>query len=120
MTAPQSNAAVAALWQAAGLPEQALDAVELTGTEPVFPSSFAIGTLAQATIAAATLAAAELWRLRTGKRQTVSVAMRDAAIEFRSERYLAVNGKPTAEYMDRIHNIYRCGDGRWVRIHANF
>ena len=24
------------------------------------------------------------------------------------------------EYMDPIHGIYRCGDGRWVRIHANF
>ena len=56
MTAPQSNAAVAALWHLAGLPQQALDAVELTGAEPVFPSSFAVGTLAQATIAAATLA----------------------------------------------------------------
>ena len=52
-----------------GQPGDALDAVELTGAEPVLPSSFAVGTLAQATIAAAALAAGELWRLRTGRRQ---------------------------------------------------
>ena len=120
MTAPHSKAVLADLWRAAGQPEQALDAVELTGAEPVFPSSFAVGTLAHSTIAAAALAAAELWRLRTGRRQAIDVAMRDAAIEFRSERYLRIDGKPRAEYQDPIHGIYRCRDGRWIRIHANF
>ena len=120
MSAPQPKTVLAEVWRAAGHPLDALDAVELTGAEPVFPSSFAVGTLAQTTNAAAALAAAELWRLRTGRRQTVSVAMRDAAIEFRSERYLQINGKPAAEYTDPIHGIYRCDDGRWVRIHANF
>jgi crotonobetainyl-CoA:carnitine CoA-transferase CaiB-like acyl-CoA transferase len=120
MTAPQPQSVLADLWHAAGQSDDALGAVELTGAEPVFPCSFAVGTLAQTAIAAGALAAAELWRLRTGRRQTVSVAMRDAAIEFRSERYLRVNGKPPPEYMDAIHGIYRCGDGRWVRIHANF
>jgi crotonobetainyl-CoA:carnitine CoA-transferase CaiB-like acyl-CoA transferase len=120
MTAPHPKTVLAELWHAAGQPRDALDAVELTGAEPVFPSSFAVGTLAQTTIAAGALAAAELWRLRTRRRQTVNVAMRDAAIEFRSERYLRVNGKPAAEYQDPIHGIYRCGDDRWIRVHANF
>ncbi len=120
MTALHSKTILADLWRAAGQPGDALDAVDLTGAEPVLPSSFAVGTLAQTTIAAAALAAGELWHLRTGRRQRISVAMRDAAIEFRSERYLQVNGKPTPEYTDPIHGIYRCRDGRWVRIHANF
>jgi crotonobetainyl-CoA:carnitine CoA-transferase CaiB-like acyl-CoA transferase len=120
MTAPHSTTVLADLWRAAGQPAEALDAVELTGTEPPLPSSFAVGVLAQTTIAAAALAAAELWYLRSGRRQRVNVAMRDAEIEFRSERYLRVNGKPAPEYMDPIHGIYRCRDGRWVRIHANF
>src|SRR5206468_11404095 len=101
-------------------PEAALEQVELTGAEPVLPSSFAVGTAAQTTIAAAALAAAELWRLRTGRRQRVSVAMHDAAIEFRSERYLRVDGKPAPEIWDKIAGLYRCGDGRWVRLHTNF
>ncbi|MFL5107254.1 MAG: CoA transferase, partial [Xanthobacteraceae bacterium] len=111
---------LATLWRAGGHPEAALEQVELTGAEPVLPSSFAVGTVAQTTIAAAALAAAELARLRSGRRQRVSVAMRDAAIEFRSERYLRVDGKPAPEIWDKIAGVYRCGDGRWVRLHTNF
>jgi crotonobetainyl-CoA:carnitine CoA-transferase CaiB-like acyl-CoA transferase len=119
MTAPHPKTVLSDLWRFAGQSADALDAVELTGAEPVLPSSFAVGTMAQTTIAAGALAAAELWRMRSGRRQRVSVAMRDAAIEFRSERYLQVNGKPAPEYTDRIHGIYRCRDGRFVRIHTN-
>jgi crotonobetainyl-CoA:carnitine CoA-transferase CaiB-like acyl-CoA transferase len=110
---------LAGLWRTAGLGDAAMQDVSFTGTEPVLPSSFATGTAAQATIAAAGLAAAELWRLRTGKRQRVSVDMRNAAIEFRSEHYLRINGKPYDEYHDDIAGLYRCGDGRWVRLHTN-
>ena len=112
--------ALAALWCAAGRPESALENVELTGSEPVLPSSFAVGTAAQASIAAAALAAAELWRLRTGRRQRIAVDMRHAAVEFRSERYLRLEGKPLPEPWDKIAGAYRCGDGGWVRLHTNF
>src|SRR6266487_834821 len=119
MTAPGAKQVLSDIWRAAGHPEAALETVELTGTEPVLPSSFRVGTAAQATIAAAALAANELWRLRTGRRQDVSVDMRSAAIEFRSERYLRIDGKPPSEYHDPIAGLYRCGDGRWVRLHTN-
>jgi crotonobetainyl-CoA:carnitine CoA-transferase CaiB-like acyl-CoA transferase len=114
------TATLAALWRLAGQPDAALDAVTLTGAEPALPSSFAIGTAAQASIAASALAAAEVWNLRTGRRQRVSVDMRDAGIEFRSERYMRVDGKTTGEVWDKIAGLYRCGDGRWVRLHTNF
>jgi crotonobetainyl-CoA:carnitine CoA-transferase CaiB-like acyl-CoA transferase len=120
MNSANSKEALAALWRHAGQPDAALEALTLTGSDPVLPSSFAIGTAAQATIAASALAAAELWRLRTGRMQRVSVDMRDAAIEFRSERYLRLNGKPPEELWDKIAGLYRCGDGRWVRLHTNF
>ena len=107
------------LWGDAGLDDDVLDDVVFTGTEPVLPSSFAVGTAAQATIGAAALAAAELWRLRGGRRQRVSVEMRDAAVEFRSERYLRVDGKEPADHHDHIAGLYRCGDGRWARLHTN-
>jgi len=119
MAAANPKNALAALWRAADAPEAALAAVELTGAEPVLPSSFAVGTAAQATIAAAALAAGELWRLRKGTRQAVRVDMRSAAIEFRSERYLRIDAKPCPEYHDPIAGLYRCGDGRWVRLHTN-
>jgi crotonobetainyl-CoA:carnitine CoA-transferase CaiB-like acyl-CoA transferase len=103
----------------AGLDQEALDDVAFTGREPVLPSSFAVGTAAQATIGAAALAAAELWRLRNGRRQRVTVEMRNAAIEFRSERYLRVDGKDPDDHHDQIAGLYRCGDGRWARLHTN-
>ena len=90
------RAALTQLWQAAVSPTEALSNVRLTGADPVLPSSFAIGTAAQASIAASALAAAELWRLRGGRRQLVTVDMRHAAVEFRSERYFRVEGKPSA------------------------
>ena len=43
---------LAALWTEQGWPATALDNVRLTGTDPVLPSSFAVGTAAQVTIAA--------------------------------------------------------------------
>jgi len=107
------------LWRNAGFDAAALDDIRLTGAEPVLPSSFAVGTVAQATIGAAALAAAEISRRRTGRPQSVSVDMRHAAIEFRSERYLRVDGKPYDEYHDDIAGLYRCGDGRWARLHTN-
>jgi hypothetical protein len=107
------------LWSDAGLDDEALENVAFTGSEPVLPSSFAVGTAAQAAVGAAALAAAELWRLRSGRRQRVTVEMRDAAIELRSERYLRVEGKAPNDHHDEIAGLYRCGDGRWARLHTN-
>lgn len=112
--------ALAHLWGVLGQPAQALSRVNLTGAEPALPSSFAVGTLAQSTIAAAALAAAQVDTLRTGREQTVSVDMHHAALEFRSERYFRVDGQLPPEPWDKIAGLYRCGDGRWVRLHTNF
>jgi crotonobetainyl-CoA:carnitine CoA-transferase CaiB-like acyl-CoA transferase len=108
------------LWQDAGQDTAALAHIDLPGAEPVLPSSFAVGTAAQVSIGAAALAAAEFWRLRTGEQQRARVPMRDAAVEFRSERYLRVEGEPAPDLWDKIAGTYRCGDGRWVRLHTNF
>ena len=105
-TSTKSRNALAALWRHAGQHDAALEAIDLTGAEPVLPSTFAVGTAAQSTIAASALAASELWRLRTGRQQRVSVSMRDAAIEFRSERYLRIAGKPAPELWDKIAGLY--------------
>jgi crotonobetainyl-CoA:carnitine CoA-transferase CaiB-like acyl-CoA transferase len=119
VSAPDPQVVLAKLLTLAGLGEALPREIELTGGEPVLPSSFAVGTAAQAVIAAAALAAARLWRLRTGRWQRVSVDMRNAAIEFRSERYLRVDGKYPADDPDRVSGLYRCGDGRWVRLHTS-
>ena len=119
MPAPDAKNVLAGLWCGAGHDDAALSHVRFTGAEPVLPSSFAVGTAAQATVGAAALAAAELWRLRTGRHQNVGVDMRHAAIEFRSERYLRVDGEVPHEYHDDLAGLYRCGDGRFARLHTN-
>jgi crotonobetainyl-CoA:carnitine CoA-transferase CaiB-like acyl-CoA transferase len=108
------------LWTLAGGDAAALDAVALTGEEPQLPSSFRVAAAAQVSIAAAGLAAAEIWKLRSGQSQAVSVDMRHAVVECRSERYLRVNGEPPPPAWDAIAGVYRTGDQRFVRLHTNF
>lgn len=112
--------ALSQVWATTSLPPEALDGVRLTGDDPVLPSSFAIGTAAQATIAAGGLAAATLGRMRGLPRQTVAVDMAHAATEFHSEGWLRVNGAPPPPAWDKIAGTYQCGDGRYVRLHTNF
>lgn len=108
------------IWTEAGGDPALLDAVTLTGAEPVLPSSFRVDTAAQVSIAAAGLAAAQIWQMRSGQMQSVAVDMRHAAIECRSERYLRVDDKPPPPAWDAIAGVYRTGDGRFVRLHTNF
>ena len=59
-------------------------------------------------------------RLRGAQPAELSVDMRHAAAEFRSERYLLVEGEEPADPWDRIAGTYQCGDGKWLRRHSNF
>ncbi len=111
---------LAKLWELAGGDATALKSVVLTGADPVLPSSFRVGTAAQVSIAAAALAAAELWKERGGDAQSVSCDMRAAAIEFRSERYIHIDGKPPPPLWDKIAGVYNSGGKRWLRLHTNF
>jgi len=111
---------LAVLWRDLGLPAEALERVSLTGRDPALPSSFHVGQMAQVSVAAAGLAAAELHHRRSGTAQRVTVDCRNAALEFRSERYCRVNGAEPPEEWDKIAGAYRCGDGGWVRLHSNF
>ena len=117
-TSPE--AAIAALWRDLDLPADALGQLRLTGANPALPSSFAVGTAAQASIAASGLAAALVGTIRGLPEQTVSVDMRHAVTEFHSERWLLVDGKEQGDRWDKIAGTYQCGDARWVRLHTNF
>jgi hypothetical protein len=109
-------AALRDLWRLAGLPQDALGFAHLTGADPVLPSSFPVGTVAQASIAAAALSACELGHMRGAERQQVSVDMVHAALECVGP--FTVNGV-APEVWDKFSGLYACADG-WVRVHANF
>jgi len=114
--APDPREALAGLWQLTGLPAQALGFAALTGADPVLPSSFAVGTAAQATIAGAALAACEVGHIRGAARQQVGVDMVHAALECTG--WFSIDGR-VPELWDKFSGLYPCADG-WVRIHANF
>lgn len=111
---------LAELWTDLGGDRTAPERVVLTGAEPALPSSFRTGAAAQVSIAAAGLAAAEIWHARSGQAQTVSVDMRHAVVECRSERYLRCDGNPPPPAWDAIAGVYKTRDGRFVRLHTNF
>lgn len=115
-----ASAALQDLLRAAGLPPDCAAGAKLEGADPAQPSSFRVGSAAQASIAAAALVAAEIHRRRGGPTQTVTVPMRHAAAEFRSERHLRLDGAPPPDPWDAIAGLYRCGDGGAVRLHTNF
>lgn len=104
------------IWAVGNMPAAALSHAVLTGDDPVLPSSFAVGTAAQATVAAAALAACELGHARGQARQEVSVDMQHAALE--CSGWFSLDGQ-VPEQWDKFSGLYRCADG-WVRIHANF
>lgn len=108
------------IWTSAGGEASALDAIKLTGEEPQLPSSFRVAAAAQASVAATGLAAAGIWKLRSGQSQDVTVDMRHAVVECRSERYLRVDDKPPPPAWDAIAGVYKTGDARFVRLHTNF
>jgi crotonobetainyl-CoA:carnitine CoA-transferase CaiB-like acyl-CoA transferase len=107
------------IWTSAGGDPSALNALTLTGDEPQLPSSFRVAAAAQVSVAASALAAAEIWKMRSGEAQHVSVDMRHAVVECRSERYLRVDGKPPPPAWDAIAGVYKTRDG-FVRLHTNF
>jgi crotonobetainyl-CoA:carnitine CoA-transferase CaiB-like acyl-CoA transferase len=112
----KAGTALAGLWQLAQLPQDALAQCELTGADPVFPSSFAVATAAQATIAAAALAACEFAHARGAARQRVSVDATHAAVECLG--WFSLDGRVPPAW-DAFSGLYRAADG-WVRVHANF
>src|SRR6201982_2642860 len=70
----------------------AADVAFTGGTDPILPTPFRIGVAGAATIAASGLAAAALWQARTGRRQRVTVDVRQAAASLRSGTYLQIYG----------------------------
>ena len=115
-TMPDAFETLTHLWQLAGLPGDALSLADMPGHDPVFPSTFAVGTAAQSTIAAAALAACELAHARGAARQNVSVDMTHAAVECTG--HFTLDGQ-APETWGPFSGLYRCDDG-YVRIHANF
>ena len=100
--------------------EQAAAVTFSSDTDPILPTPFRVGAAGAATLAATGIAAAGLWETRTGKRQSISVDVRQATASLRSGHYLAVEGSEISAGRNPIMGFYPTKDGRWSYIHANF
>ncbi|HYH41206.1 MAG TPA: CoA transferase [Burkholderiales bacterium] len=116
-----TNEALRTLLPIAGWPEKRLEEVEITGPDdPILPTPFRLGETATATLAAVGLAACDLWKLRTGRGQRVSIESRRATASLRSGTYLRMEGEPVDFGRNKVMGTYPAKNGRWSYVHANF
>lgn len=102
-----------------GRKKRADDSLTLTGGEdPVFVTPWRVARAGSAALGAVGLAASDLWRLRTGKPQAVTVDRHAAAASLRSNTYVLKDGKKPVSW-DPLAGHYRTRDGRTMFLHTN-
>jgi len=108
----------------------AADEVTITGSDPLFRTPFRIGETLAMALAARGVAANDLWELRTGTRQTISVDARAAAMTSLYGRevtllrdaggqYQPVPVAPALKHMVAMTQPWEAADRRWVLPHTN-
>lgn len=119
-TAFSAKDTVRYIWQELGLPEEALQSLEITGDEKHLPSSFKIADLAQASIGLSALLAALIHAHRNSiPTPIVDVPRQHAAIEFNSEKLYTLAGQSVPSVWGPIGGLHKTADG-YVRVHDNF
>lgn len=108
----------------------AADEVRRTGDDPLFASPFRIGTTLADALAARAVAANDLWELKTGRRQKVSIDVRAAAAtalggedmtlaRSGDGRYHPIPVSPDVAHMVALTQPWPTRDGRWFVPHFN-
>jgi crotonobetainyl-CoA:carnitine CoA-transferase CaiB-like acyl-CoA transferase len=92
----------------------------IAGADPVLKTPYRVGAAGAAALAAVGIAVSELWRLRTGRTQKVSVDLGAAAASLKSGAYLRIDGRTPKAIWDPYSLFYPVKDGRWVRFHTNY
>ena len=114
-------AALQALLPIAGWSKDRAHEVEFIGNfDPILPTSFKIAETASAALAAVGLAVADLWELRTGRRQKLSIDTGHATASLRSTKYLRLDGAKVRTERNDVMGMYPARDGRWSYLHCNF
>jgi crotonobetainyl-CoA:carnitine CoA-transferase CaiB-like acyl-CoA transferase len=109
-----------------GLERPQAGAVTVTGADPVFSTRFKIAETCAAVLGGVGVAISDIWELKTGRRQAVSIDARHAAAGLRSSVYLQRPGpdgvfRPVVnkhhEAVIAITQPWPTKDGRWVLPH---
>jgi len=105
----------------AGWSKDRLHEVEFIGdTDPMLPTPFKITETASAALAAVGLAVSDLWELRTGRRQSLSIDTGHATASLRSTSYLRLDGDKVRTERNDVMGMYPARNGRWSYLHCNF
>jgi crotonobetainyl-CoA:carnitine CoA-transferase CaiB-like acyl-CoA transferase len=99
-----------------------LRAPVFSGSDPLLPTPFPVGSAAAAALGLGASAASEIWRLRGGSSQDISIDLNAAAASLVSFALLRLDGKPVPRPADSnaTVGIYRGGDGRYIHLHGGF
>jgi crotonobetainyl-CoA:carnitine CoA-transferase CaiB-like acyl-CoA transferase len=102
-----------------GRPRRPDDSLCLTcGEDPVFRTPWRIAATGAAALGAVGLALSDLWRLRTGLGQAVTVNRHAAVASLRSNTYVLQDGQRPVSW-DPLAGHYPTRDGRHMFIHTN-
>jgi crotonobetainyl-CoA:carnitine CoA-transferase CaiB-like acyl-CoA transferase len=116
-----SHAALRTILPVVGLDPERATTVEFTGgLDPILPTSFKIGETSAACLGAIGLAVSDLWELRGGNKQGITVDARRATASLRSGHYLEMEKAEVSHERNPVMGMYPARDGRWSYIHANF
>src|SRR5499425_1403516 len=116
-----ANDALRTILPVAGWLDERTREVEITGgPDPILPTPFRIGETSTAALAAVGLAASDLWTLRTGRRQEITLDTRHATASLRSGHYLKMDGAHVSTERNTIMGVYPARNGRWSYLHCNF
>lgn len=94
-------------------------AVEIVGDDPVVPSRHRLGAATASAFAAQGAAISTIWKMRTGRTQSVSVHVDDAIYALNSVRHLRQNGYPigtTLLPMEPVNGNFKTKDGRTMAL----
>lgn len=111
-------------------PQLSPDEITVSGADPLFTSPFRIGETAAMALAARGVAANDLWALRNGQRQTISIDVLAAAAtslyggDMTQRRdatgiYQPIPYSAAMQHMVSLTQPWQCRDGRWLLPHTN-
>ena len=88
------------------------------GDDPVFVTPWRVAHAGSAALGAIGLAVSDLWRLRTGMPQAVTIDRHAATASLRSNTYVLQDGKRPVSW-DPLAGHYPTRDGRTMFLHTN-
>lgn len=105
------------------------DEVEITGSDPIYKTPFKLGGTTAEVLAACGVAANDLWELKTGRRQKVSVNVEAAAggldeknnslAKNQDGEYSRIEGSESMKHMASLTQPWETSDHKWFLPHTN-